>query len=306
MTVRYHSVKEGLTPIYVCQREGIERVERICQCIPGTKIDEAIGQLLLEMITPVTLEVAVDVQRQLEVQRDHADRLRKQHVERARYEAELAQQRYMKVDPNNRLVADELEADWNVKLRALDEAQQQYEQQRQADSVALNQEQQQQVDNLASDFPRLWNDKRTPQRERKRMVRLLIEDVTLVKAKQLDVHVLLRGGATRSLSMPVPLPGCKSWQTDPEVVSEIDRLLSDYTSAQIAAQLNERGLRSGKGGRFTRVTIVNINQSYGLKSRYQRLREAGKLTRDEIAQLAWDHEGDESACRKAVDHPQSL
>ena len=141
-----------------------------------------------------------------------------------------AQQRYMKVDPNNRLVADELEADWNVKLRALDEAQQQYEQQRQADSVALNQEQQQQVDNLASDFPRLWNDKRTPQRERKRMVRLLIEDVTLVKAKQLDVHVLLRGGATRSLSMPVPLPGCKSWQTDPEVVSEIDRLLSDYTA----------------------------------------------------------------------------
>ena len=116
------------------------------------------------------------------------------------------------------------------------------------------------------------------------MVRLLIEDVTLVKAKQLDVHVLLRGGATRSLSMPVPLPGCKSWQTDPEVVSEIDRLLNDYTSAQIAAQLNERGLRSGKGGRFTRMTIVNINQSYGLKSRYQRLREAGKLTRDEIAQ----------------------
>ena len=58
MTVRYHSSKEGLTPIYVCQREGIERAERICQCIPGAKIDEAIGQLLLEMITPVTLEVA--------------------------------------------------------------------------------------------------------------------------------------------------------------------------------------------------------------------------------------------------------
>jgi DNA invertase Pin-like site-specific DNA recombinase len=284
MTVRYHSVQEGLTPIYVCQREGIERVERICQYIPGAKIDEAIGQLLLEMITPVTLEVALDVQRQLEAQRDQADRLRKQHVERARYEAELAQQRYMKVDPNNRLVADELEADWNGKLRALDEAQQQYEQQCQADSVALNQERQQQVDNLANDFPRLWNDRRTPQRERKRMVRLLIEDVTLVKAAQLDIHVVFRGGATRSLSMPVPLPSYKSWQTDPEIVAEVDRLLNDHTSKQIADQLNERGLRSGKGGRFARTTIANICQSYGLKSRYQRLREAGKLTRDEIAQ----------------------
>ena len=215
MTVRYHSSKDGPTPIYVCQREGIERAERICQSIPGAKIDEAIGQLLLEMITPVTLEVALDVQRQLETQRDQADRLRKQHVERARYEAELAQQRYMKVDPNNRLVADQLEADWNAKLRALDEAQQQYEQQCQADRATLNQQQRQEVHDLASDFPRLWRDKRTPQRERKRMVRLLIEDVTLVKAEQLVCTSCFRGGATRSLSMPVPLPACKSWQTDP-------------------------------------------------------------------------------------------
>jgi AraC-like DNA-binding protein len=284
MTVRYHSSKEGPTPVYVCQREGIERAEPICQSIPGAKIDEAIGQLLLEMITPVTLEVALDVQRQLEAQRDQADRLRKQHVERARYEAELAQQRYMKVDPNNRLVADQLEADWNAKLRALDEAQQQYEQQRQADRATLNPQQRQEVHDLASDFPRLWHDKGTPQRERKRMVRLLIEDVTLVKAKQLDVHVLFRGGATRSLSMPVPEPAYKSWQTDPEVVALVDRLLDEYTTTDVAAQLNERGLRSGKGGRFTLTTVVNICQSYGLKNRYRRLREAGMLRRDEIAQ----------------------
>ncbi len=284
MTVRYHSTKRGLAPDYVCQREGIERSEPTCQSIPGAEIDEAIGQLLLEMVTPVTLEVAMEVQHQVQRQLDQADRLRKQQVERARYEADLAQQRYMQVDPNNRLVADTLEADWNAKLRALDDAQQQYQRQRQSDRVVLDEEQREAIRSLASDFPRLWNDKHTPSRERKRMARLLIEDVTLTRTEQLNVDIRFRGGATRSLSMPVPLPAFKSWQTDPEIVAEIDRLLNQYTNRQIAEQLNMRGLCSGKGGRFARSTIVNICQSYGLKCRYQRLREAGMLTRDEVAQ----------------------
>jgi DNA invertase Pin-like site-specific DNA recombinase len=284
MGVRYQSSKAGPAPVYVCDREGIERAEPICQSIPGVKIDEAIGQLLLETITPVTLEVAMDVQRQLQAQFDQADRLRKQHVERARYEAELAQQRYMQVDPHNRLVADALEADWNVKLRALDEAQQHYEQQRQADRAAPDEKQHAEVQSLASDFPRLWHDPGTPQRERKRMVRLLIEDVTLVKAEQLHVHVCFRGGATRSLSVPLPLPACKRYHTDPEVITLIDRLLDEYSTSEIATQLNQRGLRSGKGNRFTRITVVNVCQTYRLKSRFRRLREAGMLKRDEIAQ----------------------
>ena len=99
MGVRYRSSKTGPTPVYVCQRDGIERAAPICQSIPGTKIDEAVGELLLETVTPLTLEVALDVQRQLQAQLDQADRLRQQHVERARYEAELADRRYMQVAP---------------------------------------------------------------------------------------------------------------------------------------------------------------------------------------------------------------
>jgi DNA invertase Pin-like site-specific DNA recombinase len=284
MAVHYRSSKAGPSPVYVCQREGIERAEPICQSIPGAKIDEALGEVLLETVTPVTLEVALDVQRQLQNHLDQADRLRQQHVERARYEADLAQQRYMHVDPNNRLVADELEADWNTKLRALEEAQQHYEQQRQADRATLDESQRQEVHSLASDFPRLWRDPKTPQRERKRMVRLLIEDVTLVKAEQLSVHIRFRGGATRSLSLPLPIPPCKRWHTDPEVIALIDRLLDEYSTGEIAPQLNERGLRSGKGRSFTRITVVNICQTYRLKSRFRRLRDAGMLKRDEIAQ----------------------
>ena len=283
MTVRYRQRQGVLLPDYTCQREGIAHAVPICQSIAGAKIDEAIGQLLLELVAPVTLDVALEVQQQLQARLAEADGLRQQQVERARYEADLAGHRFLRVDPNHRLVADELEADWNEKLRALTAAQQQYEQQRQADQTRLDQKQREAILSLASDFPRLWRDERTPQRERKRMVRLLIEDVTLIKAEQLTVHVRLRGGAVRTLTLPRPLPAWRSWQTDPEIVAEIDRLLDEYTTGEIATQLNERGLCSGKGRKFTHITIVNICHSYRLKSRYDRLRAAGLLTRDEIA-----------------------
>ena len=112
MTVRYHSRRGRLCAEYVCQREGIQHAEPICQRTPGAGIDEAIGKLLVEAVNPVALEVTLAVQRELQARMDEADRLRHKQVERAQYEADLAQRRYMRVDPDNRLVADSLEADW--------------------------------------------------------------------------------------------------------------------------------------------------------------------------------------------------
>src|ERR1044071_4177042 len=99
------------------------------------------------------------------------DRLHKKAVDRAQYEADLAQRRYLHVDPANRLVADSLEADWNEKLRALTEAQEHYEQQRRQDRAQVDEHQRARIAALASDFPRLWQDPKTPDRERKLMVR---------------------------------------------------------------------------------------------------------------------------------------
>ena len=283
MTIRYRNRKEGLQPIYVCQRESVDYLAPLCQDIPGAKVDEAVGELLLEMVTPLSLEVALEVQDALKTQLDQADRLRRQQVERARYVADLAKQRFMQVDPNNRLVADALEADWNEKLRTLREAQETCEKQRQGDRAVLDEKQRQQVLSLAKNFPRLWRDPKVSHRERKRMVRLLIEDVTLLKGAQLEIGIRFRGGTTRTLTIPLPLPSYRTWQTPPEIVAQIDRLLDQYTDGEIAAQLNQQGLRSGKGGRFTRITIENIRHSYGLRSRRDRLLETGMLTVREVA-----------------------
>ncbi len=118
MTVRYHVRHGRLCPDYVCQREGIEHAQPVCQHVPGSGIDEAIGALLIEAVSPVALEVALTVQQELQSRLEEADSLRLKQVERAQYEADLARRRYMRVEPEHRLVADSLEAEWNSKLRA--------------------------------------------------------------------------------------------------------------------------------------------------------------------------------------------
>lgn len=289
MTVRYHTRSAGLIPSYLCQRTGIEEGHSPCQVIPGESLDEAIGKLLLEMMTPMTLEVVLAVQEELQARWHEADRLRRQQVERARYEADLAQQRFMQVDPKNRLVADALEADWNNRLRALADADERYQQQGQADRLALDQKSKEQILALAADFPRLWRDPKTPDRERKRMVRLLIEDVTLTKTQALAAQVRFKGGSTQTLTLPLPLPAWIRWQTNPEVVALIDHLLDEHTDGQIALLLNKQGRRSGKDRPFTRLRVGQIRRGYQLKDRYQRLREAGMLTQHEIAQAIGIH-----------------
>lgn len=284
MTVRYHNRCTRPVPDYVCQKDGIEHGKPICQSISGEQIDKAIGELLIQTMTPMALDIALAVQQEVQTRMDDVDRLRRKQVERARYEADQAQRRYMLVDPANRLVADTLEAEWNSKLRALNEAQQEYERLRQTDHLAMDEAQRARIAALASDFPRLWQDPKTPDREKKRMVRLLLEDVTLLKREQILVHVRFRGGVLKSLSLPPPLSAPYLRKTPADTVREVDRLLDQHTDREIVTILNERGLRSGMGRPFTVMTIINIRRHYGLRDRCQRMRDLGLLTIQQIAE----------------------
>jgi len=283
MTLRYHLRQAGLCPEYVCQRKGIENAEPLCQRIPGAEIDRVVSDMLLEMVNPVTLDVALTVQQELQARLDESDRLRKQQVERARYEADLAQRRYMRVDPENRLVADTLEAEWNQKLRALNETQREYEHRREQDRQVFHEEQRAAILSLAQDFPRLWRDPATEDRDRKRMIRLLVEDITLLRGEQITLHIRFRGGVERTVTLPNPLRSWEGWMTDAEVVSKIDQLLNTQAFSEIAATLNNAGFRSGKGQRFTSRYIARIQKHYSLRSRFDRLRARGLLTLHEMA-----------------------
>src|SRR5260370_29961877 len=281
MKIAYHRRGGGSVPDYVCEGRTVNEPQPMCQWIPGRPVDEAVGELLLEIVTPVAIEITLAVQQELQGRSDEVDGLRQQQVERAHYEAELAHRRYLRVDPDHRLVADSLEADWNEKLRALKEAQQQYERQIQKDRLAIDEELRQRLHMLATDFPRLWRDPKTPDRERKRLARLLLEDVTLIKREQLLLHIRFPGGATRTLELPLPV---KANVTQPSVVTEIDHLLDQYSCQGVANNLNSRGFMPGYGQRVHGPMIARIAKDYKLKTRWQRLREKGMLTLDEMAE----------------------
>jgi hypothetical protein len=263
----------------------IERLEKACMVIPGANVDAAVSNLLLEAVSPVALEVSLAVQQEMLARLEEVDRLRMKQVERARYEANAAQRRYMQVQPENRLVADTLEAEWNHKLHALEEAKLEYERQRSLDRQVLDEEKRVKIMALASDFPRLWNDPRTPVREKKRMVALMIEDVTLTRGTEITIHVRFKGGLTRTLTVPIALNAWKKYMTPPPVLAEIDRLLDEHTDAEIAKILNERGIASGRRMKFTGEIIAALRRGNNLRSRYERLRERGMLDVSEMAAL---------------------
>ena len=285
MSVRYHQVRGELVPEYVCQREGIEHAAPLCQRIVGGGIDRAIGELVISSVTPLALEVTLAVQKELASRAEEADRLRRAQVERARYECDLAQRRYLRVDPDNRLVADSLEAEWNAKLRALAAAQEEYERQRDADGLDVGPSARAEILALATDLPRLWRDERTPQRERKRLLRLVVEDVTLTRTERILVRVRFRGGATRALELPLPLSAAQLRKVDPAVVAEVDRLLNGHTEAEVIELLNAGGFRPGVADRFSPKILYTLRHAYHIEDRFTRLRRQGMLTLAEISRL---------------------
>jgi DNA invertase Pin-like site-specific DNA recombinase len=283
MTVRYHVDHGHPIPDYVCQRHGIQTAAPVCQRLPGAQVDQAVTELVLQAVTPASLEVALEVFEELRARQGEVDRMRRAQVERAREEAELAQRQYLLARPENRLVVDNLERQWNEKLMSLARTEEEYARMSKSQPSALTEEDRDRIHALASDLPRVWNDPRTPARDRKRMLRLLIEDVTLVKNHKIQIHIRWKAGATTSLERPLPLSAPDLVRTPAEIVELIRALATEQTDAQIARTLNARWLRTGRKHSFTRLIVRHIRSKYGISSYVQHLRNQGWLTVPEMA-----------------------
>ena len=192
----------------------------------------------------------------------------------------------MRVDPNNRLVADTLEAFWNDKLRQLEQARETYEKQRQSEQPLITEKQMTQIAALAEDFPRLWSDPATSDRDRKRMARLVLEDVTLKRDQTgTAVHVRFKGGATKTLGVPAPVHMAEQRRTKPEIIAEIDRLLDHCSGLEIATALNKNGWKSSAGQAFDAVIVRQVSATHHLTGREERLRAQGLISTKETAAM---------------------
>jgi hypothetical protein len=215
----------------------------------------------------------------------------------------------MLVDPANRLVADTLEREWNDKLRALARAQEERERGRQGDLCVLDEEIQRRLVALTTDFKTLWLDPGVPNRERKRLLACIIEDATLIKSPEdgtTKVHIRFKGGKTETLTTLNPKSSAQQVKTQPRLVDLVDKLLDDHIYSEIADLLNERGLRPGGSARrgqadarFTALRVAYLVHRYGLRPRYERLRDRGMLTKEEAAASLGIHE---STLNRWVEH----
>ena len=293
LRVRYAARRGRLEAWYICDRAHGSRGEPSCQSIAGAPIDKAIGKLIADRMTPAVVELALEIRREIEARHDEADRLRRRAVERAQIDADLAQRRFMLVDPANRLVADTLEREWNDKLRALANAQEERERGQQEDQFALDGAIRDRLIAMTSDFEALWSDPSLPNRERKRLLAYIIEDVTLGKLAvegTTRIHVRFKGGRTETLTTENPKSSAQQVKTQQTVIKLVDQLLDDHVYSEIADILNQKAIRPGGSARrdhadarFTDLRVAYLAHQYGLRSRYDRLRDRGMLTKTEIA-----------------------
>jgi DNA invertase Pin-like site-specific DNA recombinase len=249
----------GLYPIYQCvwkHREALAR--HACMTVPFKPLDDAIAARVVAAVTPLTIDLALKALTSLE-ERDQAIGAQWQRrIERARYDADLAERRYEAVDPSNRLIASTLEQRWNDAAQRVLELEAEFASFKHQTLRVITAEQKQQILQLASDFPRLWTAPTTAARDRKRMLRLLIKDITVVKGpepKLVRLQIRWQGGATETVEVQLPPNRFDALRYSDSFVDKIRALAGQHDDNEIAALLNREGLASSTGKRFTAKMI---------------------------------------------------
>jgi DNA invertase Pin-like site-specific DNA recombinase len=284
ITVRYTG-NGGIYPTYLCNRQRREGLAtKDCMSFRCDLLDAAVSEEMLKALRPAELQLALGALRELEVRDQAILRQWQMRLERAEYEVALAERRYQEVDPSNRLVANTLERRWNETLLHLQDLKKQAEEFQRKEARVFTPEQKAKVLALARDFPRLWHAPSTQAKDRKRMLRLLIKDITvnkLVEQRQLSVHIRWQGGACTEFLVQIPPSAAGRHRYCSPIVDRVRDLACSLLDAQIADQLNREGCISAKGKSYTAKMIRWIRWRYQIP--LARLKKSEELTVQQVA-----------------------
>jgi hypothetical protein len=254
LSVRYTG-NGGIYPMYECNWQHRDAVARhVRMTLPAKSLDAAIADRLLTAVTPLTIELALKALTSLEERDKSIGAQWRWRIERARYEADLAERRYEAVDPANRLIASTLEQRWNEAMQRVIDLEAELASFERQTLRTITADQKQQILALASDFPRLWTAPTTAARDRKRMLRLLIKDITVEKGpepKQLRLQIRWQGGATETVEVGLAPNRADAVRYRPEFAARIADLAVHHDDREIATELNRDGLTSSTGKPFT-------------------------------------------------------
>jgi DNA invertase Pin-like site-specific DNA recombinase len=251
---------------YQCQRAQIDYAMPLCQAFPVRDLDQAISELFLAAVEPGAIETTLAALAALERERKALDRHWQLRIERAHYEAQRAQRQYDAIEPENRLVARELETRWNSALQALEQLEQEYAIVRRTELLPLDEAEQQTVRQLAADLPGLWRAVTTTDLDRKRMLRLAVTEVVLMvngKQRCAEAAIVWSGGMTTRHAVHCPPLGWHM-RTDEQVIVRLRELATKHPDHQIAALLNAEGLCTRTGRTWTYARVHSMRKAHSI------------------------------------------
>ena len=258
MTVRYTG-NGGIEPRYECRRRIAET--RTCTSVRAESLDLAIAQRILEILQPAELELALLSLDKLLGEETTANKSWQLALEQGQFEVDRAYRQYDLSEPENRIVVRTLEAKWNEKLLALGQLKEEYEQYKVKRTWSPTDDDRQMILRLTDDVPRIWNAPTTIMKDRKRLVRLLIEDITVI-CQPFDPDVSLgirwRSRCSELIHTKKPLPPSITRKHVPDMVERVKELAKTMSNPEIADHLNKNGHRTPEGRLFTVGSIAWI------------------------------------------------
>jgi DNA invertase Pin-like site-specific DNA recombinase len=272
---------------YCCHRGQLDQGEPKCIAFGGIPVDEALGREVTRVVQPAATEAAVLAAQHAGLQRDEVREVLERDLQAARYEAQRARKQYDAVDPENRLVADELERRWNLALLRVRELEQRIEEQRDgvapATPVTVDE-----FNHLAADLEAIWNGSATDVRLKKRIVRALIQEVVAdvdSEAGEVILVIHWRGGVHTELRLPRRRRG-QCTHTSKDIVAAVRQLVRIASDKQIAGVLNRTGLRTGRGNRWTQMRVTSLRSKHDIPCHSpERRRSEGWMTLTEAARF---------------------
>jgi DNA invertase Pin-like site-specific DNA recombinase len=262
MKTHYQTERENYH-CYICDGERSYGGGR-CFNVPGKQIDRAVEELFLKTMVPKELELTLAVEAEIKEQALALEKTWKLRIEQAAYQARLCERRYKAVDPDNRVVVRTLEEQWNAALLAVEDLEQQYEQAQRQHKVILTEAERQRIRELAKDLPKVWRSKTTRNDERKAMLRLVIEGISLkpldVPHRHTCVRILWKSGVVDEITVTRPRRG-DNYRTPAEVVKRIRTLCeARHPDSKIAEKMNAEGYQTGCGKPFNTWAVRWVRQ----------------------------------------------
>ena len=259
MMTNYHTDQR---PSYECSSRRDRLTTPSCRTVVAACVDDAVAGALLDALTPSQIVLALAAADEVAGRHQRVSRAAELALERARYDADRAERAFCQVEPDNRLVARSLEARWEARLAALAEAEQALQA---AQDTLPPLPSRDDLEKLAADLPGLWNAPTTSARDRKRLLRTLIADVTVLPEPdrgKARIGIRWHTGATDELTIDRPVhPGTA--RRTPAAAIELARQLGPATgNDELAARLNAAGYRTGHGREFDIDAVQWIRHAY--------------------------------------------